>query len=66
MSDIEQIAIDIVAKTVADEPKQVAMAKAIARVAGNVVARLVGAEEAWKLHMELGKRHFVNMGRARR
>lgn len=66
MSDIEDTAIHVVARAVSDESKQIAMAKAIARVAGNVVARLVGPEEAWKLHMELGRRQFERMGRSRR
>lgn len=66
MSDIEQTAIDLVAKAVAEEPRQVAMAKALVRVAGNVVARLVGHEEAWKLHCELGRRQYENMAKGRR
>lgn len=66
MSDIEDTAIDVVAKTVADVPQRVAMVLALMRVAGNLLARLTNHEHAWQQHSELARRHYERSGKGRR
>lgn len=66
MSDIEDTAIEVVAQTVAKVPQRIAMAMALMRVAGNVLARLTNNEKAWQLHSELARRHYERIGKGRR
>lgn len=66
MTEIEDTAIETVARTVASSKKQSAMAAALARIAGNTVARLINHDAAWKLHSELARRHYERMGKGRR
>lgn len=59
--EIENAAIELVAQACASVPLQIAMAAAIARHAGNVLAKLTSAEDAFMLHTRLARRHQVRM-----
>ena len=64
--DIETTAIETIARSVASSPRQSAMAAALARIAGNTLARLRGHEDAFKLHASLARHHHEQMGKGRR
>lgn len=66
MSDIEQTAIEIVTKAVGHTREQKAMAKAIARIAGNVLAFLTTHDEACRMHTERARFHHEKTSRGRR
>jgi hypothetical protein len=66
VSDIEDAAIETVAEAVAAVPQQRAMCSALARHAGNALARLTSHEEAYRTLTGLARRHLERMGRPQR
>ena len=66
MSDIEDAAIETVAGAVAAVPERVAMASALMRIAGNMLARLTNHERAWQQHAELARRHYERCAQSRK
>lgn len=66
MSDIEDAAIDIVAKAVTTSPSPSSMAAGIMRLAGSALARLTSHEQAFRVHTDLARRHHQRIGRGKR
>ena len=65
MTDIEDHAISIIASAVAGTPQRVAMVSALMRIAGNVFARLLGHDAAYRRHTELANYHHEQVCRGR-
>jgi hypothetical protein len=63
--EIEEVAIALVAKACSEVPLQRAMAAAIMRHAGNALARLASADDAFLEHTKNARRHQERMTRVR-
>jgi len=66
MTDTESTAIEAIASAVATSPHRPAMASALMRIAGNVFARLLGHDAAFRRHTELANYHHEQVCRGRR
>lgn len=65
VSEVEEAAINTVARAISTTNKQAHMARALLRLAGNALAKIGGHDEAARHHADRARYHHERIGKRR-